>query len=108
MEPSMTRHLHLLIAIAATAALVACGDKPPAPGVSPPVSSATTPPAVSAAPSVPAPPATGVSRTETAQDSAATNPKDEMSKAEESKSMPMSGQAGSHSSTALDTKQAPK
>lgn len=104
----MTRHLHLLIAIAATAALVACGDKSPAPSVSPPVSSATTPPAVSAAPALPTPPVTGVSRAETARDSAATNPKDDMSKAEESKSMPMSGQAGSHSSTALDPKQAPK
>lgn len=104
----MTRHLYLLIAIAATAALVACGDKPPAPGVSPPVSSATTPPAVSPAPALPAPPATGVSPAETARDSAVTAPKEELSKAEESKSMPMSGQAGSHSSTALDPKQAPK
>lgn len=109
----MTRNLHLLIAIAATAALAACGDKPPAPVVSPPVSSVTTPPAVIAAPALPTPPVTGVSGTgvsgaETARDSAATNPKDDMSKAEESKSMPMSGQAGSHSSTALDTKQAPK
>jgi len=31
-----------------------------------------------------------------------------MSKEQESKSMPMSGQAGSQSSTALDVKQAPK
>jgi hypothetical protein len=31
-----------------------------------------------------------------------------MSKEQESKSMPMSGQAGSESSTALDAKQAPK
>jgi hypothetical protein len=50
----------------------------------------------------------GANPAETARDSAATNPREKMSKEQESKSMPMSGQAGSQSSTALDAKQAPK
>ena len=109
----MIRPLHLLIAIAAGAALVACGDKPSPPmqtNVLPPVSRAPPPPAAGTPPAITTPPsmATGTSRVETAKDSAATNPKGPMSADQESKSMPMSGQAGSHSSTALDTKEAPK
>ncbi len=105
--------VHLLAAITVAAALVACGDKPSSPpqiSVSPPASSvppppaAGTPPALSTLPSMGA----GANPAETARDSAATNPQERMSKEEESKSMPMSGQAGSHSSTALDAKQAPK
>ncbi len=49
---------------------------------------------------MPAPNAVGGAPTAT--DSAATDPKGNMSKAQESNSMPMSGQAGSHSSPALD------
>lgn len=109
----MIRPLHLLIAVAAATALVACGDKPSPPpqsNVSPPVSSSPPPPATGTPPAITTPPsmATGTNPAETARDSAATNPKEPMSKVEESKSMPMSGQAGSHSSTALDAKQAPK
>ena len=109
----MIRPLHLLIAITAATALVACGDKPSSPpqtNVSPPASStppplaAGTPPALSTLPSMGA----GANPAETARDSAATNPREKMSKEQESKSMPMSGQAGSQSSTALDAKQAPK
>ena len=105
--------LPLLIAIITAAALVACGDKPSPPpetNVAPPVSSAPPPPAAITPPAVPSPPpmATGTNPAETARDSAATNPKEPMSKEQESKSMPMSGQAGSHSSTALDSKEAPK
>lgn len=109
----MIRKLYPLFAITATVALVACGDKPsPASqtNVSPPVPSASPAPAASTPPAVPTPPptATGTSPAETAKDTAATNPKGPMSDAQESKSMPMSGQAGSHSSTALDSKEAPK
>jgi hypothetical protein len=109
----MIRPLHLLIAIATAAALVACGDKPSPPpqtNVSPPVSSAPPPPATSTPPAIPTPPptASGTNPAETARDTAATNPKGTMSKEQESKSMPVAGQAGSHSSTALDSKEAPK
>ena len=109
----MIRPLHLLIAIAVAAALAACGDKPSPPPqstVSPLVSSAPPPPAAGTPPAISTPPSlgTGMNPAETARDSAATNPKEPMSKAQESKSMPMSGQAGSHSSTALDSKEAPK
>jgi hypothetical protein len=109
----MIRPLHVLIAVATTAALVACGDKPSPPpqtNVSPPVSSARPPPATSTPPAIPTPPqtATGTNPVETAGDSAATNPREKMSKEQESKSMPMSGQAGSESSTVLDTKESPK
>ncbi len=109
----MIRPLLPLFAIAAAMALVACGDKPSPPSqtnVSPPVSSAPPAPAESTPPAVPAPPptATGTNPAETAKDTAATNPKEAMSDGQELKSMPMSGQAGSHSSTALDSKEAPK
>jgi hypothetical protein len=109
----MFRPFHLLITIAAAAALVACSDKlssPPQTNVSPPASSAPllpaagTPPPLSTLPSMGA----GANPAETARDSAATNPQERMSKEQESKSMPMSGQAGSESSTTLDAKQAPK
>ena len=109
----MIRPLHLLIAITAAAALVACSDKPSSPpqtNVSPPASNAAPPTAAGTPQTLPTPPSmgAGTNAAETARDSAATNPKEKMSKEEESKAMPMSGQAGSHSSTALDTKQAPK
>ena len=109
----MIRPLLPLFSIVAAAALVACGDKPSPPAqtsVAPPASSAPPAPAVSTPPAVPTPPptATGTNPAETAKDTAATNPKGAMSDAQESKSMPMSGQAGSHSSTALDPKEAPK
>jgi len=109
----MNRPFHLLITITAAAVLVACSDKPsssPQTNVSPPASSASplpaagTPPALSTLPSMGA----AANPAETARDSAATNPQEKMSKEQESKSMPMSGQAGSHSSTALDSKEAPK
>ena len=109
----MIRPFHLLITITAAAALVACSDKPsssPQTNVSPPASSAPplpaagTPPALSTLPSMGA----AAKPAETARDSAATNPQEKMSKEQESKSMPMSGQAGSESSTALEAKQAPK
>ena len=108
----MIRPIHLLIAIATVAALVACGDKPPPPlqgNVSPPVSSAAPSPPTSTPPAIPtpSPTATGMSSAETATDSAATNPKGAMSKEQESKSMPVAGQAGSHSSPALDSKEIP-
>ena len=104
----MIRPIYPLIAIAAAAALVACGDKPSPPpqtNVSPPVSSASPPPAAS---TLPAPAITGVNPAETARDSAATNPRGPMSKEQESKSMPMAGQANNESSTALDPNQALK
>ena len=109
----MIRPLHLLIAITAAAALVACSDKPSSPAqtnVSPPASSAPPPPAAGTPPAVSTLPSmgAGANPAETARDSAATNPQEKMSKEQESKSMPMSGQAGSESSTALDAKQAPK
>jgi hypothetical protein len=107
----MNHPLHLLIAIAATAALVACGDKAPPPSatdVSPSASSTAPPPAASTPPAIPAQPPTEMNPAETARDSAATNPQGTMSKEQESKSMPMAGQGGSHSSTALDSKDAPK
>ena len=108
----MIHPLHLLIAITAAAALVACGDKPSSPppqaNVVPPVSSTPALAPASTSPAIPTPPQTGTNPAETARDSAATNPGEKMSKEQESKSMPMSGQAGSESSTALDTKQAPK
>lgn len=107
----MNHPLHLLIAITATAALGACGDKalpPPATDVSPSASSTAPPPAASMPPAIPAQPPTGTNPAETSKDSAATNPKGTMSKEEESKSMPMAGQGGSHSSTALDSKEEPK
>ena len=108
----MIRPLHLLIAMTAAAALVACSDKPSSPpqtNVSPPASSAPPPPAAGTPPPLSTLPSTGAgaSPAETARDSAVTNPQERMSKEQESKSMPMSGQAGSHSSTALDAKQAP-
>jgi hypothetical protein len=106
----MIRPIHLLIAIAPTVVLVACGDKPAPPpqtNVSPAV--ASTPPSspASTTPAIPTPPPTaaGTNPAETAKDSAATNPKGTMSKEQESKSMPVAGQAGSHSSTALDSKE---
>lgn len=106
----MIRPIHLLIAIATATALIACGDKPSPPpqtNVSPPVS---PPPAASTPAAIPAPPptATGTNSAETAKDTAATDPKGTMTKEQESKSMPEAGQAGSHSSTALDPKEAPK
>jgi len=109
----MIRPLHLLIAITAAAALVACSDKPSSPpqaNVSPPASSAPPPPAAGTPPPLSTLPSmgAGASPAETARDSAATNPQEKMSKEQESKAMPMSGQAGSESSTALDAKQAPK
>ncbi len=108
----MSRPLHLLIAITAAAAIVACGDKPSPPpqtNVVPPVSSAPPPAAASTSPAIPpAPTATGVNPAETARDSAATNPRGPMSKEQESKSMPMAGQVNNYSSTALDSKEAPK
>jgi hypothetical protein len=109
----MNRKFYPLFAITAAVALVACGDKPsPASQtpVSPPVSSVAPAPPASTPPAVPTPPptTTGTSPAETAKDTAATNPKGTLSATEESKSMPMSGQAGSHSSTALDSKEAPK
>jgi len=65
------------------------------------------PPAASApvVPAVPPPPpiASGVSPSETAKDSAATAPMEKLTKAEESKSMPMAGQGNNHSSPALET-----
>jgi len=99
----MIRQPYALIAIAATAALVACGEKlsPSPPSVSPP---ANVTPAVP----TPTPTATGTSPAETAKDSASTNPKETMSREQESKSMPMAGQSNNHSSTALDSKEAPK
>ena len=104
--------VHLLTAITVAAALVACGDKP----------SRRRRPAFRHRPRAfrhhcrrhaargvhAAVNGRGGESAETARDSAATNPQERMSKEEESKSMPMSGQAGSHSSTALDAKQAPK
>ena len=109
----MIRRLYPLIAIAAAAVLVACGDKaspPPQTNVSPTVSGAVPPPAASTPPAIPTPPSTApaTNPAATAKDSAATNPKEEMSKEQESKSMPMAGQANNHSSTALDSKEAPK
>ena len=109
----MIRLLRLMIAITAAAALVACGDKPslsPQTNVSPPVSSAPPADTLSTPPAIPTLPPTGTAPNlaETARDSAATNPKEAMSKEQESKSMPRAGQAGSHSSTALDSKEAPK
>jgi hypothetical protein len=109
----MIRPIHLLVAIATMAALVACGDKPPPPlqgNVSPPVSSAAPSPPTSTPPAIPtpSPTATGTHPAETATDSAATYPKGTMSKEQESKSMPVTGQAGSHSSTALDAKEVAK
>ncbi len=107
----MIRLLHLLIAIATAVALVSCGDKPsplPQTNVSPPVSSAPPPPAASTPPAIPTPPATGTNPAETARDAAATNPRGPMSKEQESKSMPMAGQVNNESSTALDSKEAPK
>jgi hypothetical protein len=101
----MIRLICPLIAIVTAAALISCGDKaspPPQTNLSPPVSS--TPPAIT----TPPPTATGTNPAETARDSAATNPKETMSKEQESKSMPVAGQAGSHSSTALDSKDAVK
>jgi hypothetical protein len=106
----MIRSLYPLLLMAVTVALVACGDKPSSPpqtNVSPAV--ASTPPSspASTTPAIPTPPPTaaGTSPAETAKDSAATNPKGTMSKEQESKSMPVAGQAGSHSSTALDSKE---
>ena len=109
----MIRPFHLLIAITAAAALVACSDKPSSPpqtNVSPPASSEPPPPAAGTPPPLTTLPSMGASANPagTARDSAATNPEAKMSKEQESKSMPMSGQAGSHSSTALDAKEAPK
>ena len=109
----MIRPLHLLIAITSAAALAACSDKPSSPpqaNVSPPASSAPPPPATGTPPPLSTLPSMGVGANpaETARDSATTNTQEKMSKAQESKSMPMSGQAGSESSTALDAKQAPK
>ena len=107
----MIRPLYPLIAIAAAVALVACGDKPSPPpqtNVAPPVSSAPPLAAASTSPAIPTPPQAGTNPTETGRDSAVTNPREKMSKEQESKSMPMSGQAGSESSTALDTNQAAK
>jgi hypothetical protein len=109
----MIRILHLLIAITAASGLVACGEKPSSPpqtNVSPPASTALSPPATVTPPALSTLPSMGAAANsaETARDSAATNPAEKMSKAQESKSMPMSGQAGSESSTALDAKQATK
>ena len=108
----MTRPMHLLIAIAAVAALVACADKPSPPlqsNVSPSVSSAppSTPPSMPPTIPLPSPTPTGTNSAVTATDSAATNPKETMSKEQEATSMPVSGQAGSHSSPALDAKEVP-
>lgn len=104
----MTRIRYRLIVIAAVATLVACGDKPSQPQVtgSPPPSSA---PATTPAPTPTPPPTTSAPNpAETAKDSAATNPKEAMSKEQESKGMPMAGQANNHSSTALDAKETKK
>jgi hypothetical protein len=109
----MIRPFHLLITVTAAAALVACSDKPSSPpqtNFAPPASSAAPLPAAATPPALSTPPSMDAKANpaETARDSAATNPQEKMSKEQESKSMPMSGQAGSESSTALDAKQAPK
>ncbi len=106
------RTLYPLITIAAAAMLVACGDKqspPPQTNGSPPVSSSNpTPPVTSMPAATPAPQPAATNRAETARDSAATNPNGTMSKGQESNSMPMAGQANNHSSTELESKEAPK
>ncbi len=73
-------------------------DAPPAASVPPPAPPATQPPP---------PPSGGVNPAETARDSAATDPMGTLSKAEESKSMPMAGHGNNHSSPALAPKEKP-
>ena len=81
-------------------ALGACNKAPTpppdAPTVSPPAVEPTVPPAP------PATSSTGTDTSATAGDSRATNPMGTLSKGEESKSMPMAGQAGSESSPSVE------
>lgn len=62
----------------------------------------TEAPAATPAPSMPAPPAVGPNSAATARDSRATQPMGNLDASEESKSMPMAGQANNHSSPALE------
>lgn len=105
-----------LVALASFTLLLAGCSDPPAPTApssassavdttpsAPPSPPATTPAAV--LPPPPAAPAAGDAAA-SAIDSPATDPKGTLSKAEESKSMPMAGHGNNHSSPSLDT--APK
>ena len=85
-------------AVALVGALAGCNEAPDAKKVPPPAASA--PPFVAVLP--PPPVAAGVSSSETAKDSTATDPKGILSKDEESKSMPMAGQGNNHSSPSLE------
>jgi len=76
---------------------------PPAPPVSqaPEVTLPPLPSNITAAPELPA------SAAPTAQDTAANNPKGELTPAEEQNTMPKAAQGNNHSSTALDDKASP-
>lgn len=93
-----------LLLLAATFAITACspGDERPAPRPPAPSDPAATPGPSTAAPKLPEPKAPDGPPQ---RDSAATNPKGDLTSREESTAMPKPGQANNHSSTALDSSQ---
>ena len=93
-----------LLLLAATFAMAACSPSDDRPAPRPPVPSdpATTPVPSTTAPKLPEPKAPDGPPQ---RDSAATNPKGDLTSREESTAMPKPGQANNHSSTALDSSQ---
>ncbi|MEP7330104.1 MAG: hypothetical protein ABI777_12900 [Betaproteobacteria bacterium] len=103
----MIRTNAVIIVLAFVGVVAGCNETPTAKPVSPPGASVAVPPPAASAPPfvavpIPAPTAGSAAASETAKDTAANNPKGTLSKEEESKSMPMAGQANNHSSPSLD------
>ena len=94
----MIRRIACSAAFALVGVLAGCNEAPNAKQVPPPAASA--PPFIAVPP--PSPVVAGVAPTDTARDTAANDPKGTLSKDEQSKSMPMAGQANNHSSPSLD------
>lgn len=98
----MTRPISSILAVACSCLVFGCNDaQPPIPAPR-----VETPPAEPAArtpvPPLPLPPAVAPNAADTARDSPATRPMGNLDGKEESKSMPMAGQANNHSSPALE------
>lgn len=103
------RTVATISALGLAVTVAACGDDKPQmstakqPSQASPASPPMSPPVSTPQPTPSPPPAAGgTDPAMTAKDSAATDPKGDLTKEEESKRMPEAGQANNHSSPALD------
>lgn len=101
----MIRPIAHVIVYAAASLLIGCNDSSKQAKVTP--SAASAPPPAASAPPVPAVPipplpTAGAAPSETAKDTPANSPMGTLTKEQETKSMPMAGQANNHSSPSLD------